>query len=363
MERGIINMIWNFSEIDFKKIINNKNFFLPKRWDGKDFSKTIEDLFCDYINDLDYYHQESENKLKVDIDLIEDICNHLIKSIKNYHNGYPTNAFDCIDHVMRRIIRHPLAVYQKSGYIPELKKDNLYLYRIRDVGDNKTYSRQDMFHVPANLREMISTYRYSIAGYPSLYLTTSVDLGLEEIAKPNNNAIVSRYKLIRNQSELNIQVLELGIKPQDFLDENKIKNEMNYRNVRDLSNANLNNSNIKEKYLEWYPIIAACSFIRINKNNPFSSEYIIPQLIMQWVRKQLDPGELIGIRYFSCASMSASEKGYNYVFPVNNTSYKENYCSVLREAFMLTEPVFLKDYSNIEKCIYEINKETNLKKI
>ena len=46
----------------------------------------------------------------------------------------------------------------------------------------------------------------------------------------------------------------------------------------------LNISAVKEKYFFWYPIILACSFERKNKNDPFSSEYIVPQLIMQWLR-------------------------------------------------------------------------------
>lgn len=38
-------IIIDYSDIVFKKILDDDNFFLPKRWDGKDFSKTLKDLF------------------------------------------------------------------------------------------------------------------------------------------------------------------------------------------------------------------------------------------------------------------------------------------------------------------------------
>lgn len=109
-------------------------------------------------------------------------------------------------------------------------------------------------------------------------------------------------------------------------------------------------STIRASYLQWYPLIAACSFVRANKKSPFSSEYIIPQLLMQWVRKQVRRNELMGIRYFSCASMRAAELGYDYVFPVSNTDYAAGYCTVLRNAFQLTEPTNLKDYESVKEC-------------
>ena len=84
----------------------------------------------------------------------------------------------------------------------------------------------------------------------------------------------------------------------------------------------LENSSVRAAYLLWYPLIAARSYISVSKKDPFAAEYIIPQLLMQWVRCEIgsQPGiedeynQLIGIRYFSCASQKASETGFNYVF-------------------------------------------------
>ena len=73
---------------------------------------------------------------------------------------------------------------------------------------------------------------------------------------------------------------------------------------------------------------------------------------MQWVRHELASknqkyDQLIGIRYFSCASNRTSDLGFNYVFP---TSGKQDrglpFCSVLMKAFKLTNPVFIHEFEN-----------------
>lgn len=345
-------MIFNISDDQFRDIMKNPNLSLPIRWDGRDFETAVSNLLDEYMREL-YSFSEEENQyyrcIKIDINEIETISNLLKQCIHEYHQGFPAAAFRTIKKVMTNLMQTPLKVYQKSGALEPLETDRLHLFRLRGISDAAKHTRKDLFHVPSCARSMISTCRYSIAGYPSLYLTTSVELGVEEIGSTNNNVLVSHFKIMRPQKELNIRVLELGIKPQDFYEQNR-----EHRNepwsARDLGGINLRNNEIRSNYLRWYPLIATCSFIRANKNSPFSSEYIVPQLLMQWVRKQIGRDELMGIRYFSCASVRASDLGFDYVFPVNNTNYEEGYCSVLRNSFLLTDPVYLRDYDSTYQC-------------
>ena len=346
-------MIFNISDMQFKNIMCNPNFYLPMRWKGRDFESAISDLLDEYINELLFFAKDSDDdyhhSVKVDIDKIEIVSDLLKRCIREYHQGFPSNAFRTMKRIMGVLIESPLKVYQKSGPLESLETDQLYLFRLRGITDMAKHTRKDLFHVPSCARSMISTCRYSIAGYPSLYLTTSIELGKEEIGKSNSNLLVSRFKLIRFQQELNIRVLELGVRPQDFYNESREYDNDDIR-TKDLRDINLRNNDFRASYLLWYPLIAACSFIRANKNSPFSSEYIVPQLLMQWIRKQVNRNELMGIRYFSCASIRASELGFDYVFPVNNTKYEEGYCSVLRNSFLLTDPVHLGDYDSIGQC-------------
>ena len=348
-------MIFNISDCQFRDIMGDPRFSLPMRWNGQDFEKTLSALFEEYIKALTAAKKDvdcqAKNRFGICVDLIaiRKLSCALLQCVKEYHRGFPATAFEMMDAVMTKLMKAPLRVYQKSGDLKPIESDRLYLFRLRKMGDGAKHSRSDLFHVPSSARSMISTCRYSIAGYPSLYLTTSVELGKKEIGKASGDVLVSRFKLVRRQEGLNIRVLELGIRPQDF-DEERIEGRNRNSQGKDLSSINFESSSIRADYLRWYPLIAACSFVRANKKSPFSSEYIIPQLLMQWVRKQVRGNELMGIRYFSCASLRAAELGYDYVFPVSNTDYAAGYCTVLRDAFQLTEPTNLKDYGSVKEC-------------
>lgn len=184
-----------------------------------------------------------------------------------------------------------------------------------------------------------------------------------------NFALASMFKLERTleYTNTNIQVIELGVKPQDFL--NLEYNNENHQ--RQISPSLLNASDIRSAYLLWYPLIASCSYIRTNKNDPFAAEYIIPQLLMQWVRNEIGSNsndeydQLVGIRYFSCASIKASDMGFNYVFPTSGQqkSAELPYCAVLTKAFRLTNPVYIHEYDNLYECEYNLKKSKDFDSI
>lgn len=359
-------MIVCLAEKEFTNLMQNEKLHLPLRWDGKDFETALSELLDTYIGELrSYYelHQERADYscIRVDIPEIASICGEIKSCVQEYHNGFPARAFIIMSQIMEKLIQTPLDIYQKSGTTDQFYEDKLHLYRIRKVDCGVTYKREDIFHVPATARSMISTCRYSIAGYPSLYLTTSIKLGLEETTESRKKSIAARFKLERSQPKLDIKVLELGIKPQDFIQrEQRADNDGKGRYI---ASNKLRSPDVKETYLKWYPIIAACSFVRANRAAPFASEYIIPQLLMQWVRTQSKRNSLMGIRYFSCASIRASDMGFDYVFPVNNCDYNGKFCSVLRDAFLLTKPVFLRDYEKDGQCEEDLNDEWDLDRI
>lgn len=359
-------MILDISDQEFKNIFDNKSLWLPIQWDNNDFSSTLQKLFKKYIDTVKKsckgcYIEENRNCGCENILSIERVCELLVTTIQQYLNGFPAQAFETFGQVMCCLQQVPLKTYEKSIF-EQLQgpryRDSLNLYRVACVNENTLYDRSRVFHTPYSLRSKVSTNRYSIAGFPSLYLGTSLELCYEEVhPNPSEEFIIaSRFQLERdfefNNTE--IKVIELAIKPQDFLerinrDDNTIKNRVVSRRV-------LESSRVRRAYLFWYPLIAACSFIRVNKKDPFAAEYIIPQLLMQWVRTEIGSPKrrykrLIGIRYFSCASVKASDMGFNYVFPTNGQDRKRGFCPVLSKAFKLTRPYFLHEYSSI--CSWE----------
>lgn len=361
-------MILDISDNAFKDMLNDRELFLPHSWDGVYFNDTLEEFYAYYIKKLRYYAEmEKSVSLESYIGSIEEICSILVKSVNDYLEGFPARAYDTFKDVMTLLSSYPLKVYKKSATecFYDYNTDPLNLFRAVRVETFEQYNRTRVFHTPYNLRSKVSTCRYSIAGCPSLYLGTSLGLCCEEIhVKPLKTFVLaSNFKLERRfeENNINIKVIELGLKPQDFVEN---LNDIS-RNKRQVNRDLLEDKDVRRAYLFWYPLISACSFIRSNKKDPFAAEYIIPQLLMQWVRNEIERGnrnnELIGIRYFSCASAKASDMGFNYVFPTsgNQLSHDLPYCSILGNAFKITEPIYIHEYRSIRKCEDELKNRKN----
>ena len=374
-------MILDISDASFRKILDDNQLYLPIRWTGDDFLTTTERLFHRYINRLKSVKDEDDRaylRISVNLDKIEYVTAMLAETIRHYLNGFPAKSYNTFEQAMGVLVQNPFLLYDNStnecfNSLNELyDNDNLTLFRAVIVDDNKLYQRSRVFHTPYNLRSKVSTCRYSIAGYPSLYLGTSLHLCCNEIAADRKNcsilASIFKYEQSIERSTV-IQVVDLAVKPQDFLE--KKDGSENWQSSRQqiikraIHNATQRThtrekTDIRYAYLLWYPLIAACSFIRTNHKDPFAAEYIIPQLLMQWVRNRTktcnngceDIQCLIGIRYFSCASELASDLGFNYVFPTSGRkkSIDLPYCEVLAKSFQLATPVYVHEYESISIC-------------
>lgn len=365
-------MILDISDEEFKRVFSNKQLHLPIRWNNYNFVDTLETLFNIYKNEVRKCRYSSVPYIPILVDLnkIDQTCELLITTVKHYLNGFPSKAFTSLKKLMTILQEKPLQTYHKS-VLEQLQisdsRDPLHLYRVTCVNENTPYGRDRVFHTPYRMRSKISTSRYSIAGFPSLYLGTSLELCCEEVHyNPHEQfALASQFQLVRyyEYNNIFIKVIELAIKPQDFLNKKESDNFQN-RNMRLFPRGRLSDTDLRSAYLLWYPLIAACSFIRVNKKDPFAAEYIIPQLLMQWVRSQIgstkNSNTLIGIRYFSCASEKASDMGFNYVFPASGAQTKASFCPILTKAFMLTKPYYIHEYYNFWDCESALNNDNNL---
>ena len=352
---------------DFKNIFKNTDFHLPIRWNNTDFVKTLHLLYENYQKNIEAYatkyfgHMDSGSEIYVDEKRIKSICKRIENAVQAYLNGFPSRAFTNFSKILEELQNTPLRIYKNLIIDKQPLDDALPLYRVTCVNDNIPYKRERVFHTPYNLRSKIATTRYSIAGFPSLYLGTSLELCCEEIhMNPHTQfALASRFDWNLSVKK-EIRIIDLAIKPQDFLDQESPSHKNNTR-YKQIKHSLLNQADICEAYLLWYPLIAACSYIRVAKNDPFAVEYIIPQLLMQWVRKENDHEELVGIRYFSCASVRASDMGFNYVFPTVTKIESSQYCPILAQSFVLTKPHYIHEYDNIERCEEALRHDADLK--
>lgn len=361
-------MIVNISSENFKKIMNDKRLFLPLKWDGKDFVKTLQDLLSYYVERVKNYTEKNEcyNRC-INFKKLTHINSLIVEAVRKYLEGFPSDAYYCFDNVMNLLSKKPLNKSHINEVLGkyEMQKGHPNLFRVVKVNEIIPQPRERVFHTPYNLRSKVSTSRYSIAGYPSLYLGTSLQLCCEEIRLDPYTDLALTSKFVFNKcckyEDIEIEVIDLGIKPQDFIPKN---NETEIR--RTISKQIIANLQTKKSYIYWYPLIAACSFIRTNKNDAFAAEYIIPQLLMQWIRKMMincdNQHKLIGIRYFSCSSERASDMGFNYVFPTSGKPISSNklYCSELSKVFLLTSPIYIHEYNNLDECENFLSNDNNL---
>ncbi len=333
-------------------VFSNKKFHLPLRWDGVDFETTLNELFKTYIQTLKDNIEDTGLIKKVEV-----ICLDIKKVISMYFKGFPYISYMEMDPLMQALMSDPLNIYQdKDWTMPfEETKSSLKLYRMVNVKDIKNYRRTRVFHTPYTLRHKIPTSRYSIAGFPSLYLSTDLELCYEELGGKLelSHYLASRYEILPLDGK-QIKILELGVKPQDFYENRPINRKINKQL--------LTSNDVHRQYILWYPLIAASSFSRANKKDPFAAEYILPQLLMQWIKKHSLGKIFYGIRYFSCASLNASNLGFNYIFPTSGDYFDNThpYCNVLGRMFKLTNPIYLHDYKDIIECQGILNEDVEI---
>ena len=334
----------------FKEIFSKNEYQLPIRWDGKDFYATLYKHLKNYREDIDNFYRD-------DTELCEEVktvCLGICAAVDCSFRGYPAEAYKRFEGVMGVLSKNPLLIDEK-----DVNKE--LLYRVVDVENAAVPNRQRIFHVPFSMRSKMSTQRYSIPGFPSLYLGTSVELCCMEMNKdPQRDYIcVSRFEL-QTDERINI-FFDSEQSPIFDNDEFKI---FDVSIKPDTAIKKTGHDDGKIKYIKWYPLISACSYIRAMRDTPYSAEYIIPQLFLQWARSEYEEA-VVGIKYFSCVSWLASTLGYNYVFPSTGTPYHArktitDYCARLSHRFKLTAPKLIKEYDSIWSCRYEIEKDLNL---
>lgn len=122
-------------------------------------------------------------------------------------------------------------------------------------------------------------------------------------------------------------------------------------------------SNNADYWVLLFPLIIACMFPVKDENCIFKTEYILPQLLTEWViirnqnnNKDFNNEEtlpMLGIIYTSSHHNNdfpfSSEKLNNLAIPVIN-SLKGRYCSELSEMFLLSKPTYYEIEELLASC-------------
>lgn len=300
----------------FEELISDEIFSLPlvrsKSESFDTFMKAFLVRFLAKIEALDDTSFEFDNGRGIDSIFIKEVqkklITGLIETIEAYYNGNPAMAYGKLDRVLKNGSFNIYATLKQKEYAPSES-----FYRIRIDKGNYCFKPHEMFHIPYESRGKVTTQRFSIPGFPSLYLGRSLYICWEELNRPHIDTMQS----IRLKSTRKIHFLDLS--PPKLLSSNFTDDT--YR------------------YFMTFPLIACCSAKVKEPRDSFKPEYIVPQLLLQWVRNN---DEIDGIRYRSNSidpSLYEQEgELYNVVLPVKE-SRSSGYCKHLIELFELTETV------------------------
>ncbi|WP_298511083.1 hypothetical protein [uncultured Kordia sp.] len=244
---------------------------------------------------------------------IEGLNKGLLNTVDKYLEGKPYEASKIFNESLNQINYEQIR-------LEETTPENNLFFRAR-LKSEEQFDKKDLFHIPFEKRTKVSTTRYSIPGTPALYLGTNSYTCWEEFDRPNFKNLF--FSVFENTEKLNIiQILRIG-------DLFKLIEKFD-------SNPTFTTFFILQFFI-YFPISIACSIKVYDRKGNFKPEYIIPQMLLEYVARNEN---IDGIKFPSTKINYNSLKNvdaYNYVFPIKkNTTY--GYCSTLKKNFKLSEP-------------------------
>jgi hypothetical protein len=263
-------------------------------------------------------------RIREELGRIVKLSESVLQAIREYLRGLPHKAYACLNEGI-------------NGVRPELSKcispvDHPFvdeLYRVRQEREpGTTFAKADLFHIPFHERHKVSRQRYSIPGLPCLYLGGSLYICWEELRRPRFESIhVARFLVVPGET---IRILDFMQRPQHIA-----------RNISKTTTAD--ESPVLDKFCALavcWPLMATAAIRRLHGDSPFIAEYIIPQLILQWITDNSDP-DVDGIAYssVSCRTHVDYPAGIaNFVFPAKEMR-DSGQCPRLCRKFAMTAPI------------------------
>jgi hypothetical protein len=244
---------------------------------------------------------------------IGSLIEGLLKCIDQFYEGRPAKAYLTFSNTMKEL--------EITSYLDKncRYQQGSSLFRIRTTSGNYPLSKDGLFHIPFEKRGMVKSQRFSIPGLPSLYTSNSIYVAWEEMRRPNIDSI----QAIRLENQRDLKLLD-------------ITNDVYVCNIDNLD-LRIDANTCLYKILTW-PLAACCSIKVRNTEDSFKPEYIIPQLLFQWVSENLD-----GIKYSSSHidlnKVKHRGQFHNIVLPVKTYDQDNGYCGHLKSLFKGTDVI------------------------
>ena len=185
----------------------------------------------------------------------------------------------------------------------------LPMYKCRENSRLFHLSKDEMFHIPFEKRDLVGNQRYSLSGLPCLYLGGSSYICWEELGRKDFNT--SNYCGYSLTEDVNVFDMLLPV-------------------------AITNQHQIRRAVLT-----LACS-LAAKRDSLFKPEYILPQCVLHsLIHRSFYNHTLFCVKYYSSHLLNGDLPRYvNYVFPALSSKC-DGYCEELRKMFHQTDTVSL----------------------
>ncbi|WP_455682174.1 hypothetical protein [Thomasclavelia sp.] len=269
------------------KIIKNNFIILECDFDHQSYktylSKTLQlkKLIIEYDDLFD----------KTYIKIFNRVRDSITRAWRTYEKGDIRSAGNIIYNLLfsNKYLGHTLcSEFEKSNPVD-------ILYRGRIIDDYADIDSIDefifqIFHIPFNKRNLVANERYSISGFPCLYLANSIE-GVK--------------------AELEITELSDNFFIGDF----RVNNSINYFDLTPTFLKNLNQFSVTKIKIAMLKLLLlmACSIRVNNKKSNYCSNYVIPQLVTASIASKAKYNYRC-IKYLSIKSYMNDRIDYNYVF-------------------------------------------------
>lgn len=311
------------------ELLGSENLKLP--YENKyGIGKLLKSKYDEFLKELKAFSRECKSEsMEMAIKKIELSTKGIIESIHKYLSGDIIGAGNTFYGIVEQ---NETSIKKISDYYDKYVFRTYYKARIEK--DKVIESKEDIFHIPFESRYLVKNQRYSVSGFPCIYLGATPYTCYEELGRPKEKHMYfTKVEIPKTYKFITIGLLPYELKKR--------------------LQGNSGNEDIIINYLEMLPIIMACS-VKVDESKrggAFKEEYIIPQLITQWLvtsERSYD-----GILYFSTATRTYSRYNYrlyqNLVIPVKEIK-TSGYCPKLLKEIKLTKPIsakgitFLKEY-------------------
>jgi hypothetical protein len=321
-------------------VLTDPTLKLPKERQIDDFEAFVRGILDGFLSTIGHMAGADElaASIKTQVSKMTTLCDNLKSVMGMYLAGNTYKAYQRFVDSLAPIMSDLEMLMTR----PDGVSDVPVMYRMRVTGQQQIFS-EDIFHIPFQERHKATMKRYSVPGVPMLYIGGSVYICWEEMGRPSFDQIqISAFHV---KSDKPLKLLNFGytpswcashLAPPDATD--KDGNAIS-RLLDPSGNTQKQICEYLTSYLTCWPLIALCSIKAKYLCQPFVPEYVIPQMVLQWLMGS--KGTFDGIRYFSThvdRDFANPHLKCNFVFPPKQFPPRGQ-CPDLRGNFEMSDPL------------------------